>query len=269
MQPFVDIAIRPAYGKHKAVVTWKVQERFRLGDFYIYKSETGNHDWELVSGEAPLKGTEWSDPKANSSAFYRLLLEFEGESYDSPVVGMYDKLTKAEYRAVRKIMNIEYENMTRGRQGLRMLLFTPLTSGVLAPDVDPQTGQRYGTGVPEDPALDSYGERFVGGFAPPTITYVKLSTMAQLTVADAPDKSTTTYERAYTTRMLAYPLPQRGDLLVHPETDKRYIIGEQTQAYYFRGVIPTAFDIPISELYHSDPRYRVPIPILEPELRTA
>lgn len=267
MNPFVDIAVRPAYAEHRAVVTWKVQDQFQDGDFYVYKSPDGNHEWDLIN-EEPCRTGALSDPTANDDAFYRILLEHKGESYDSPIVGIYDKLTQAEYRAVRKMMNVEYNNMTRGRKGLRMLLYSPLLTGVLAPGTDPQTGQRFSTGLPESPELDSYGELFVGGFASPVITYVKFAVMAQMTVSDAPDKTSTTVERDITARMLAFPIPARGDLLVHPETDNRYVIGESVNGYYFRGTVPTAFDMKLSFLYRTDPRYRVPVPILPPEPRT-
>jgi len=267
MQPFIDIAVRPAYGKHLAVVTWNVQHRFLDGDFFVWRSVNGHKGWELLN-EEPVHGTVFSDLKAHDNAFYRILLEHRGESYDSPIIGLYDKLTRDEYRAVRKMMNIEYETMVTGRQGIRMLLYTPLTSGVLAPGVDPHTKQRFSTGLPEDPELDSYGELYVGGFAAPLVTYVKLSQVSPYTHSDAEDKSATTTDQDFAARFLAFPIPSRGDLLIHPETDKRYAVGETTQGYYFRGVIPTAFDVKLSCLYLSDPRYRVPVPVLEPEPRS-
>lgn len=267
MDPFVDITVHPAYAKHLTVVSWKVQDAFQDGDFYIFKSPNGNRGWELLN-ESPVQGSSFSDPHSNDTAFYRILLEHRGVSFDSPIVGVYDKLTLAEYRACRKMMNLEYNNMTKGRQGLRMLLYSPLKTGKLAPDVDPQTGQRFGSGLPVPPELESYGERFIGGFTAPVVTYVKLSVMAQLTVSDDPGKMTTTVERDFQARILAFPTPMRGDLLVHPPTDNRYAIGETTNGYYFRGIIPTAFDIKMNWLYRTDPRYRVPVPQLEPEERT-
>ena len=266
MDPFVDLAVRPAYAQHRAVVTWKVQDQFQDGDFYVFKSPDGNHEWDIIN-EEPCHAGALSDPKVHDSAFYRVLLEHKGVSYDSPIVGLYDKLTRAEYQAVRKMMNVEYNNMVRGRQGIRMLLFTPLKTGVLAPGTDPQTGQRFSTGLPDAPELDSFGELFVGGYASPVLTYVKFSAMAQMTMSDDPEKMSTTIEREITGRMLSFPIPNRGDLLVHPETDNRYVLGESVTGYYFRGSVPMAFDMKLSFLYRTDPRYRVPVPHLEPEER--
>lgn len=266
MDPFVDLVVHPAYGEHLAVVSWKVQDQFLDGDFYVWKSPDGNRNWALLNS-TPLQTTAFSDPHMTDTAFYRVLLEHRGESFDSPIVGIYDKLTVAEYRACRLMMNVEFNNMTKGRQGLRMLLYSPLKSGVLAPDIDAQTGQRFGAGLPSSPESDSYGERFVGGYSAPVITWVKLSVMAQMTVSDSQDKTATTIERDFQARILAFPIPNRGCLLVHPPTDNRYAIGETTSGYFFRGIIPTAFDIKMDSLYRTDPRYRVPVPHLDPELR--
>ena len=273
MNPFVDISVRPAYAAHLAVVTWKLLPGFELARIFVYRSWSGNRDWTLLNQDAVVGKNYLSDTDVSLNdqfrpAYYRLLLLQDGKEYDSQVIATYDKLTPHEYAAVRKMMNVEFKNMTLARQGLRMLLFTPLLFGTPAPGTDGQTGQVFNTGTPSDPTTDSFGQKFVGGFAPPLVTYVKFSEIGALTFKDMPEGEATDINQDITARVLAFPMPRRDDLFVHPESDGRYAVGGVVQGYFFRGQIPIAFDIKLQLISRADPRMRLPLPALLPDPRT-
>ena len=62
---------------------------------------------------------------------------------------------------------------------------------------------------------------------------------------------------------------RRDDLLVHPETDNRYAVGDAVQDYYFAGRVPIAYEVQLDLLNRRDPRYRLPVPPLPADPRTA
>lgn len=261
INPFVSVSVQPAYGQHTAVVMWNLLPGYNAGNIFVYRSRTGNRDWELAT-EDPVVGGSYSDTGVRGTdqfepLFYRLLLEHEGQEFDSPVIAPYGRLNRDEYKAVRRIMNVEFDIMTRGRQGLQMWLFTPLRTGQVAASVDAQTGQQFHVETEE-----SYGEKFVGGFSAPIMTWVKLSGVGPLQRQDTPDGENTEVKQDTQARVLSYPTVRRGDLLVHPETDTRYSIDDTVHTYLFRGIIPVAHDVKLIRLPRRDPRYRLPVPAI-------
>ncbi len=266
MNPFVHIAVRPAYGKNLSVVTWRMLSGFENAKIYIYRSRSNTtQSWKLLN-ETALQGvTYFSDQDVTVENFtydyqYRLLALFEGQEYDSVVVRAVDNLTPHEYNAVRKIMNTEYDWMTRGRQGIQVYLFTPLLEGKPVPGYDAVTNQLFSTVAPKDPTQDGYGQRFVGGYETPLVTYVKFKSFQPLLTKDIETGEATDIIQKLTARFLAYPVINRADLIINPVNDERYVVGESVKSYSFRGTIPIAFDVELERLVRSDPRYRLPIP---------
>ena len=245
------------------MVTWKVVDGFD-GEFFVYRSYFNNNDWVLMT-PSPIRGrSSWSDTTLDydnqfTQPYYRIALRHKGVIYDSPVIRASDKLTPAEFRHVRRMMNVEQKGMDKGRNGIRVLLYAPLLEGTPASGVDPDTGQQFNLGN-TDPAKDCFGQQFVGGFSPPVITWVKFSAMGALQIQDMKEGESTDVNRDITARMLAYPEMTRGDLIVHPETDNRYAVGGTIEGFFFRGTIPVAYNVKLQLLQRSDPRYRVPVP---------
>jgi hypothetical protein len=264
--PFVDVTVRPAYGAHTAVIAWKLLPEFESGDIYIFRSITGNRDWQEVNTDPIRHVTEFSDTRVDSAdqfqpLYYRLLLEKRDKSYDSPIVAPYGKLTPREYKHVRKIMNIEFQAMTRGRQGLRVWLYTPLLTGTPAVGLDSETGQQFSLGG-GNPLTDSFGQKFQGGFTPPVLTYMKIIEQGPLAQEDMVGGESTSDRRDTKARLLAFPSVRRGDLVVQPDTDNRYVVGPEINIPSFQGIIPLAYEVTLKSLVHTDARYRVPVPPL-------
>ena len=118
--------------------------------------------------------------------------------------------------------------------------------------------------ITEDPGKDSYGQRFIGGYNPPTETWLSISSAQPTSFSERPDGMSNEDTSISMARMLVFPLPKAGDLIIHPPTDNRYGIGDQIKVFRFKGIIPVACEVQLQLLSRNDPRYRVPVPALPP-----
>lgn len=261
--PFVDISVQPAYGRHEGLVRWKVAVGFELGSFYVYRSVGGGR-WQLLNPDTPVcDGSaafldtnlllNWRDDRLE----YRLMLEMpDGRRYDSPIVGAFDKLTRSEFAIVRRIMELELLRMDRGRNGIEVLVFKPLFAGTLCSCVDPDTRQSTQSSVCEE----CYGTHYKGGYAAPLRTFCEHQQWSPHAPDDRPDGSGSADPRMTKSRFLAWPPLNQGDLIVHRPSDQRFAVAT-TQPQYFRGLVPVVLDTELLLLPKKDIRYKVPMPL--------
>jgi len=64
-------------------------------------------------------------------------------------------------------------------------------------------------------------------------------------------------------RMLAFPLVRKGDLLVDPPTDRRWIV-DQVDFFSLKGAVPVAQNVSVYLAGRDNAVYRVPVPQLQP-----
>jgi len=270
MSVFRNITVQPSYGKRAVLLTWDVAPDYQTGDFFIFKSPDGSGGWELVNS-TPVSGTSYEVAdfviqNLSTIPHFRILLEFEGNSYDSPTVGIFDDMTRREYAAMTQIMRREYLGVSRGN-GMRVLHYTPKTKGELCDSSDPDTGQIVGTDCPPvDPEEECFGQRYKGGFRTPYYTWCRLDETGPTITMDYKEGLGAVDEFMSRARFLAFPHPRKNDLIVNPRTDDRYAVSPIVKPYKFRGLFPIAYDVQLELLPRSDVRYRVPIPDPLPEL---
>lgn len=268
--PFVDVMIQPSYGQHKVILTWKVNPGYERGNFYIFRSVDGAPPWTILNPDTPVSDRLFFEDRkfivenVLQLTHYRILLEKDGKRFHSPIVGLFDRsLNREEFGLAHRAMVAEYINLRAGK-GLRVLLYTPLLTGTPAPGYMADSGQVINSSAPEDPSLDSYGQRYVGGFNPPTDTWLKINSSLATSFVERPDTMSNEDTYQVTARMQAFPLPRAGDLVVHPQTDNRYGIGDDMKVFRFKGIVPVACEVKLQLLSRQDPRYRVPVPMLPP-----
>ena len=268
--PFVDMVVQPSYGKRKVILTWKVNPGFERGSFYVYRSIDGAPPWTLLNPDTPVTDRLYFEDDTFvvenilQLTNYRILLEKDGQRYNSPIVGLFNSsLDRTSFGLVHQAMNAEYIRMRAGR-GLRVLLYTPLLDGTPAPGFMEDSGQVLNTTIPTDPSQDSYGQRFIGGYNPPTVTWLSFKSSEPTSFSQREDGMSNDDAQIATARMLVFPLPKAGDLIVHPQTDNRYGIGDKMKVYRFQGIIPLACEVQLQLLSRNDPIYRVPVPTLPP-----
>ena len=270
MNPFEDLTIQPSYGKNQALLKWRVAPGFDTGDFYVYRSLDGLSGWTLLN-EEPVNRCEYADNTfvihgRVDVPHYRLLLEFQGKEYESPIVGLHDKLSRNQYNGARRIMQLEFLRMFNGN-GTPMLLYKPLRSGVRNPNVIAETGQIVGLRA-TDPATDCYGQTFVGGFEAPIPTFVELMEFSDVTHSEDPQGTEENDDLEVEGRILPFPFIGIDDLLINPATDNRYGVVKISQTFCFKGCISAAVahKISLRVLRREDPRYRVPVPFPIPTI---
>jgi hypothetical protein len=228
--------------------------------FYVFSSFTGRPPWSL---KTPLGTREYSFQDLDFTAgdqslipHYRVVATLDGKDFESPIIAAFDRLSRRQYGAVRAMLNLELKRMRLGN-GLEVVQFIPLVDGVRNPAYSP-TGQQIGMDKPgmADP---SYGMPFKGGFSPGLWTYIEIGAKT-MSEQDRQDGTGTSQDITGTARMLAFPQPARGHMLVHPPTDERWVVTDKILPYSFKGVAVIAYDVTISLLNNVDPRYNVPVP---------
>jgi hypothetical protein len=259
VNPFLNVNVQPSYGKNKAIINWKVRPGYERAAFYIFKSyNKGTPPW-ILCNEVPAKNGMYEDNDLYVSfdPYYRVLLVQGKEEYDSPIIGTFDKLSKAQYGALSKIMKLEHLRMSSGN-GIQILHYIPLIAGEFNPNVDPLTQQQYGVPCPED--TENFGGKYVGNYGPPIYTWMEITKYGDDTREESSNGLDANIHMEHLARMLAFPKPEPGHLIIHPETDNRYAVASPVQGDFFRGVFPTSYNLKIQLLRKTDPRYRLEIP---------
>lgn len=259
--PFVDLTLAPSYGRNTCVVRWNLLAGFERGRVFVYRSDDGQTGWKLLNPDAPVVARNYYEDATFvvrdllTTVHYRVLLELAGEAYDSPIVGIFDKLTRKEFGIVRRILELELKAMREGRQGIEVLVFSPLTQGPTCRCVDPKTRQSSQASL----CPFCYGTRLEGGFHPPVTTWIRADSWNDNAKVDDPTGKHRSDQTAVRTRALAIPPLTTDDLVIHPPTDQRLVV-VSTAVKSFRGTIPVVCLPTLNLLPRSDIRYQLPIP---------
>ena len=262
VRPFKNLRIQPFFGDYQITVAWDAPRDCENGFYYVYRSHTGLADsWAMLNENAPVTGgcchfidENMTLPGAGMTIYYRLCYETpEGEYYDSEVVDLWQVLPRPEYGYVRSAIFEEYTQMRMGR-GIPVFHCMPLTSGTLSPNIDPQTRLRVST-APDG----SYGMPYLGGFHTPVATYAVVSS-ADIDKQDKDDGTGFTERYDTTLRLLPFPRPALGHMLVNPRTDERWAVTGGLKPYLFRGIVPLAYVTKAVRIPIGDPRYGFPVP---------
>ena len=266
MHQFTEVLIQPNHGRREAIVRWTVNRELSLANpvYHVYRSPDGAGDWALVNPvpteDTELLDTGFSFPSRVSTPHYRVLAVLDGQpGPDSGPVGLFSRLTRREYGAVRRMVELEYLQIRH--DGIPVLHFIPRTRGKIAEGWDEQTGQVSEVCV-DSQAVDSYGLKYEGGYRAPLYTCVHWRDTGPTLKMDRDDGMGILDEFKVTARMLAFPRPEKGHLIVDPATDNRYIVGEVVKPWSFRGVYPVRYDAQLELARRESPVYRVPLPDL-------
>jgi hypothetical protein len=281
---FTDIKIQPAHGFGQVLVNWTLAEGFKSSKVYVYRSADGvsySESWEILNENTPVQyinffvDDTFDDKVSSRDYYYRLVALNNNTYYDSPVIGMFSEgLNKKEYGVLRYMRKQEYLRM-RARNGIRILHCIPAISGELAVGTDPILKARVAPpckdGDKEDPAMQQGIGLYRKEFSAIVQTWAELTTIGELGVApreDAPGNRTT---QQYVFRMLGFPSPHIGDMIVLPTSDKRFSITNNIKPFLFKGYLPVAYDVMAEEIDINESRYKIPMPQLldDPKFPTA
>lgn len=271
MSVFRNIRVYPSHGTRSATITWEIQAGIDAGDVYVAFSETGTDgSWESLNAEAPVASEVgmYADAafivnKVTSDGFYRLLLTTDGNEdfYSEPIRIMGD-LTAREYGIVRAIIHQEFTQM-RVTNGFPVWHCIPKDTGEESNLTDPDTGVTQGLECTEtDPAVDSYGLTFKGGFHPPVLTWMRVLAHNEGLQDDNENFSPIEIKQT-SARLMAFPRPARGHMLIDPTTDERWLVSDEIKPFRLRGVTPIAYEATLEALNQRDERYKFQPPSVD------
>lgn len=250
---FHSINVYPAYGAMSARIAWRMLPGHESGRFLVYKSDDGVSDWKQIGTVD--NGQEFLDPNllANnklSEAYYRVIQQANGRRSDSDIVGTFGQVSRQEFCAARYIMDLEFKHL---RQFGVSYLFK-LRSGAAKCPVctDPATGQKLATSLCES----CYGTGVDGGYHPAIKTHARIRAVATRAKVDRPDGAGTDEPVNTRLRMLAFPMLDKGDLVVMPASDQRYLV-DVIDYSLVGGKIPVVAEVTTQLLRRTDVRYRL------------
>lgn len=275
MNVFTDIKIQPAYGFEQVLINWTTLPAYADGDVYVYRSQDGveiSDSWELLNGDSPVVANNYfidttlDDKNGFRHYYYRLVLYKNEAYYDSPIVGMFSEgLNKTEYGILRYMRKMEYLRM-RSRNGVRILHCIPLVSGELSNNTDDVLKSRLGStckiGDKDDPQLYEGTGIFYKEFSSVFQTWAEITSISAINVTPLEESVGNKLTQQYKLRLLGFPCPEIGHMLVLPQTDKRLSITDNITPYYFKGYLPVAYDVVAEEIPRTESRYKIPLPQL-------
>ncbi len=253
--PFMAIWCQPSYGRRRCLVEWTLPEAERQGSVFVYRSETGTAPWTCLNPDAPVAATgnfedeEFVIDNRVRLVYYRLALRrLDGTMLGSRIIHLLQTLNKTEYGVARGLLKRELEWMQNSRNGIQVYHLV-----TLAPThADPRTGQALAAPCPGG---------IPGGYGAPVRTWISTGP-TQITTKDSPDGTGSVSTHMCTARMLNYPRPLRGHLIIDPMSDDRFVVGETVDIFRFRGIVAIAHSVQLSLLGRDDARYRIPVPPL-------
>jgi hypothetical protein len=269
MSVFRNIRVIPVHGLKQARVTWEVAPRHAAGDVYVAFSATGvPGSWKVRNSSAPVAAglgyyvdTDLVEVTAGHVVgFYRLMLSLGGVDMFSESLGIFTDLERREYGIMHRIIQNEYISM-RSSNGFPVFHCIPRDFGAPSSQIDPDTGLSEGIECPGTPPENaSYGLPYLGGFFPPVLTWMRIISIRKDTLQDRPDSLGSTETDVTKARLLAFPKPLRGHMIVEPTTDRRWLVGDQVTPYLWRGIYPIAYEVDLVYIDPGDARYRFIMP---------
>lgn len=260
-----NLTVQPHWGKYQLALEWQTSETPAPNHNVIILSSIDGDHWVNVTDQGILDATQGTFIHEQSLSvtrahelFYRIIIQTNGQRWDSPSVSAQQILRPHEFAAVRQILALELHNMQVG-DGVEVYLLKPLTFGEPADSYDPETGQHLGAN--ED--LSGFGQDYKNGYFPPVITHMQLA--QQQDKRDESSDGKGAFELStLRARGFCFPRPARGDLVINPAIDERYVVGE-VKAHRFRGLIPVTCDIMLDVLPRGDIRYKLdPLNVPDP-----
>lgn len=189
--------------------------------------------------------------------YYKLRWIGDNESYVSEPIGIFNDMTKREYGLTKAVLLREFLVM-RATNGFPVFHFIARTSGELAKNADPDTGEVMGEECKGETA-PSFDKLYQGGFYPPLLTWIRPLEELRGGQADRQDGLGSSEEVSMKALMLAFPQPMRWHMLVDPVTDRRFIINK-VAAHSFRANVPAVYEVGLGFLQTSHPAYKIEVP---------
>lgn len=264
---FTSFNVQPSYGRDSVFLSWTLLPGYSDGKVYVYRSPTGipvSNDWEMLNENSPVEGVTvfhdgtFYDKHDFRKWYYRLLWVKNSQEYDSPIIGMFSEgLNKTEYGMLYTMRRREYLRMRKGN-GVRAFHCVPTTTGKKAPTYDPIMGKNLVHCAEGDALSSNFDQAFRTCFQ----TWIEVTKIGSQNLEQQSDGSGFKEKQQFELRLLAFPQPEVGHIIILPKSDQRFIVDGSVQPYMFKGYLPVAWDVQVSLLSKSDPRHKLVVPDL-------
>ena len=286
INPFKHIKVLPTYRDNMCMLTWDLHNPnvYANHTLKILKSRDGYTDWHECDLTNPkLAGygtttvndgyyydTEFYNLGQTFDWHYKLQLIKDCKCYESAPVAARHSLSATEFATVRQILKLDMMSP----DNISMFLCRPLSNPVkgisetkkLSPTINPMTGQVIGTEGdfdtsynPETEKNVGYGKTYDGGFSRPILVKLTINQNDAKTI-DRPDGHGTIDNNKITFKCAMYPRFLRGDMIIDPVTDDRYLFDEIINEEKFKGVIPLFFTGQMTLLSRNAEEYKYQLP---------
>lgn len=255
MNPFIDVRVLPSYGQLTALVTWTVTDAFRDANFVVFRSPDGINDWKEIGsvlGKDFFADSNLITFGKLDQRYYRIILQKNGKRFDSPSIGTFGTVSRREFGAARKIMDIEMRELQHATEVLIFKLkYTEKQCPVCT---DPDTEQQIGTTL----CKTCYGTAVEGGYWPGIKSFSRFLKIGPIVQLDSADGTGTRDMVKVDARFIGFPNLRKNDLIVVPQSDQRYLI-ETNNVGYLNGKIPICQEVQMVLLRRTDIRYQLPL----------
>jgi hypothetical protein len=229
----------------KVALSWKAPAGTAV---FLYRSRSGiSGSWERLNDTGLADQGVFHDmppPEALTSWRWRAVADPGGPPTGwkfSEVVGAFDIWTKKEWALARAIQRREIFHMAGSKgNGIRAFLCKPRDRGIPAANYDEETGQVIGIPCPDQP--EAYGQLYEQGFYPPFETWAWILEIKPKHRRPRQDASGVDESRDVSLRLPAFPEPERGDLLILPDSDRRWVLADAPQGHYLRANLPLFYE---------------------------
>lgn len=265
--PFSIFKVYPDWGAGSARIEWEVTSGVVGENIYLYRSPLGlPGTWERITPDPQTRAGTFVDtgvPRDDLHAFhyYRGLIadsDVEDTWLRGEAISALSTLTRREYHVIKTILRREWRDMVRGN-GVAALHCIAKESGELASGVDPVMRVTSAAACPGDTNY-GYGQLFAGGFHEPVATRVRFLQIAKQADTDTEDATGARQDREVSLRLMAFPRPRKGHMIVLPDSDRRYVLTDSIQPFWFKAEYPVAWECKAMLIEQRDARHKLPSP---------
>lgn len=281
--PFNHFHVLPAYGPNIARIVWTMSSPIYNSNscsLQFQKSKDGYTDWFDLDMTDPVNpdkniglddGT-YIDKKLGRydqqvEWYYRAIINEKntGKQHITSPITYRHGLSALEFGNIREILNLEYTSP----DSVPFFLCRPSTVKAdpmklenLSEPINPLTGQVLGGMVDEVGLGKTYGNdttAVVGPFSKPILVMltIKANKYEQKDL-ESGHGSVDNIQTQFSS--FSYPRFKRGDLLIDPINDRRFLFDQVLNVSEFKGLIPLTFEGIMTQLSRNDPMYNFKLP---------
>lgn len=254
---FSFFRVQPFIGSKSALLLWGFSGE-EPEAIHVCRSVDGLPPWTNLNFGEPLAEGETSfvdttmpvvDAKVHE-VYYQLVARVGEEVFKSARVGMMPSMSKHDIGTARRIIWDEFEQARC--EGNLVLYYRTLRGGVFSPATDPISLQNGKACVGDGDAAE------LTGYRSPILTYLRYTQDSRTQESDEEGAASDQLSRQG--RLLSWPRPSKGHLIVQPDTDERWKIGSVTETYKYKGKADIAHAVQLLALGKKDKAYKIPIP---------